>query len=988
MSRKGERAKARTQPATVQTHTHTISVASITGRQPVDTPITTLVHRVSDDNRRRYHDEIQVDPPSPIKRARLQVEDPTPPIPFNNTSEDQVADDRYQMGFDDPPLEERGDMEEDAPKVIKPAFVILHTTGIFEVAIDACDCEDALAAGTDEIQLLRAGLFPATDERPRTAATFEVLDEWMISTLQAKTTMYDFYKMLEKRTDNMGGKVPNRYNAFIRMSREYAHLQMLIRGGRGHDPTGVDGTKPGELAIRCPVCPRPGVNLPEGWENASPEDQYLYIIFLALDACFRLKRRMVSTWGKDPPLSSGWAYCVEYPAYREFLLTVTDQKEMSTCSGLAALDYANTKFARGYSATGVAMGVCARHEFILPNGAGDLQRGERFANIDYVFASFMRYIDHRLFKIISYDIVCQWWKNLKKRLKKLPPLVRLRLVLELVRFVVPKLHINTHTLLCKIAFSLLLVPGSAQTDGEGIERPWANIGGIASSTREMGPGSREDTLNNHWGWWNWQKLLGLADRLRARLDRAKSEYAAQLEAFTTFSTQQQAHVPQWLAMIEEFEADGMKKNPYHVEGLTEAQVLLRLEQEETQRVEAGIPGIHTVSPSSFVAAALEVEDQQRKVRVQVELKKAGTTAQEIDIMALRRDLRRNIRRLRTLQATYTPAAVMELSKHQAPEDEQPENEPLFLPSALSAAQRAEEPVRGLAVIEDELRDAQCGMSLVLLRNQLMIKARFLLYKKLHARHQGPNTRSHTLVARNESKIRLHSKKYQMAREAKLRLADGDESKCSWRKLLESDIRCMEDADDLRKTAAEKKKQTERRLEREALSAEELERQKRNVSESTREVSWIWTCAGMLESDAEMEDALRIEWSKAYARVRRWREEVRLVEEEARRLPISLEYHALEWEGLLMKLDIDGLSAEDAEGAVAYGMKQIDMYRKLAKDVPVTMTELRLGRGKRRQRVEDESDEIIGAEEDEAELRDVRGDVSDKEYILGGGADDD
>jgi hypothetical protein len=51
--------------------------------------------------------------------------------------------------------------------------------------------------------------------------------------------------------------------------------------------------------------------------------------------------------------------------------------QMSTCSGLAALDYANTKFSRGYAATGVGMGVCARHEFVLPNAVGDLQKGER-----------------------------------------------------------------------------------------------------------------------------------------------------------------------------------------------------------------------------------------------------------------------------------------------------------------------------------------------------------------------------------------------------------------------------------------------------------------------------------------------------------------------------------------------------------------------------------------------------------------------------------
>jgi hypothetical protein len=53
-------------------------------------------------------------------------------------------------------------------------------------------------------------------------------------------------------------------------------------------------------------------------------------------------------------------------------------RQMTTCSGLAALDYANTNFSRGYSTTGVGMGVCAWHEFVQPNGVGDLQKGERY----------------------------------------------------------------------------------------------------------------------------------------------------------------------------------------------------------------------------------------------------------------------------------------------------------------------------------------------------------------------------------------------------------------------------------------------------------------------------------------------------------------------------------------------------------------------------------------------------------------------------------
>ncbi|KAJ7572789.1 hypothetical protein C8J56DRAFT_806494, partial [Mycena floridula] len=33
----------------------------------------------------------------------------------------------------------------------------------------------------------------------------------------------------------------------------------------------IEDTKPGELRVECPTCPRPGVNLPVGWEMASPE---------------------------------------------------------------------------------------------------------------------------------------------------------------------------------------------------------------------------------------------------------------------------------------------------------------------------------------------------------------------------------------------------------------------------------------------------------------------------------------------------------------------------------------------------------------------------------------------------------------------------------------------------------------------------------------------------------------------------------------------
>lgn len=58
------------------------------------------------------------------------------------------------------------------------------------------------------------------------------------------------------------------------MVRQYRHLKLMKRAGRGNVPNGVTTTRPGELAMRCLACPIPGLNLPDGWENAPPELRY------------------------------------------------------------------------------------------------------------------------------------------------------------------------------------------------------------------------------------------------------------------------------------------------------------------------------------------------------------------------------------------------------------------------------------------------------------------------------------------------------------------------------------------------------------------------------------------------------------------------------------------------------------------------------------------------------------------------------------------
>ncbi|KAJ7725754.1 hypothetical protein B0H14DRAFT_2410525, partial [Mycena olivaceomarginata] len=56
--------------------------------------------------------------------------------------------------------------------------------------------------------------------------------------------------------------------------------------------------------------------------------RFLYIFIIAIDACFRLKHQLVSSWLKDLSLASRWSYLLEQEPYHQFLLTVTDQKEV------------------------------------------------------------------------------------------------------------------------------------------------------------------------------------------------------------------------------------------------------------------------------------------------------------------------------------------------------------------------------------------------------------------------------------------------------------------------------------------------------------------------------------------------------------------------------------------------------------------------------------------------------------------------------------
>jgi hypothetical protein len=111
--------------------------------------------------------------------------------------------------------------------------------------------------------------------------------------------------------------------------------------------------------------------------------------------------------------------------------------------------------------------------------------------------------------VLSYDIICQYYRNFAKRLPQFPTWMQMpKSLLQRIVWVIPKFHIYGHGSKCQTRFSLNFLKWSARTDGEDPERWWAHINPVSMSTREMTPGARHDTIDDHAAAWNWRKIVG------------------------------------------------------------------------------------------------------------------------------------------------------------------------------------------------------------------------------------------------------------------------------------------------------------------------------------------------------------------------------------------------------------------------------------------------------------------------------------------------
>ncbi|KAJ7178669.1 hypothetical protein C8R43DRAFT_843108, partial [Mycena crocata] len=760
------------------------------------------------------------------------------------------------------------------------SMVVIDTAGIFTV--DYCYCGCVRSTRTNPVgQCIDNGWYPATTVDPATCSTLQVLELFRLLNIVGNVNVHDFVGTLERLTDPLRmSTVPDHYKAFGRSARQWGFLGRGKRSGHGHVPNGLRKTPAGGMALLCWPCLQDGWNLPEGWREVPPAYKYLYMLLLALDANFRLKNRLRANEHDDPSLGPGAAYFVEQSGYREHLKNYVAEKDVrvSSCIAFAALLQKETRMTTGLRVSGVGGCVCARHGVVRPLGLGDLQKGERYANMDYILLSALMGVTV-LCLTISYDIACQWKINLPARAKKIADTTSITTNLEdfEIQYALPVWHAVAHEVSCQTQNSLSYAVGVGRTDGEGIERTWAVLNPISYSTKEMGDGARKDAIENKVDHLNWEKNVSQGNTLSRKLIVAIVERDKQVTAFAEVDgsltrKKREVRVNTWIA-------DNSKPNPYC--GPSEAAVFLQLKEDEAEEAREGrTPLSNTKSTASaFIRGGLQLEEAQRRIKAEVKGTTLVTADRASQIQELRISFLKKLRTYEKLQEVFMPgvAALREAEEERRDSDvaaPKAEDIKLWLPSSLTLLQRRGACRQGVGEMEAKLRAGQCADALDALRARLHAQRHLVTWRNANSVGQVATTRSATLIGRVGDRIARVAGKYADTR-ASLIALKGSEFAPQYKLLKPANMNVNpeEESD----SVARKK------LAR--LGSSKWARNEPSLKPKV--FSWIWTVGGGPgEDEGALHDckccvvlAVRVEWSKAKARRDRWVEEVGKLREE-------------------------------------------------------------------------------------------------------------
>ncbi|KAI0711729.1 hypothetical protein C8Q76DRAFT_623155 [Earliella scabrosa] len=831
----------------------------------------------------------------------------------------------------------------------------VHSRGVMKIPVSFCECASEVLTAqrqvsrlrvSEPIQLLRLGLYPASWSTPRTFFTLGVMQEYHLLSLQGNMSAQDFYTSLARMTDNVAPHdLPDRYREFMASMREFTFLRACKRGGQ----TPRRNMPARSLAVLCPACPQPNINMRPDWHLRSPEFRYLDALFYAIDGNYHQHQRKKPLDPNDFALTAGAAYFANEADFRKYLQMTGDvEPEESTCNKFGAMGPG------GYThpVSGI-LAISCRHELVLPQSIIDLISNEKAHIVDFaVVSATQAYITLRLLKQY-YDVNCQYMVRMPIRLADMAKLLPLLGSITTTRLptiegAVPAFHQYAHREQCQSFQSPNCLPGSGKYDGETNERKWNQTNASARRSREMVSGGRHDFINDLLSDINVRNVhnMGKGIFLQKHDDAVKyhseaKAYLVSVEAKIPPEVLQQwkdDHAA-WLEKVVDIKNHKTLDNPFVArkdDGLSRASV------GEALKSSAAAPDRSYGMELVGAIEGMVNLDKERLELINQVASTDGTKARQCSAMAARVDA--FLAKARTVDDIYSryvnplvAAAFYDVQRGLLPPGLGP------LPSCLPW--RDEEDDRRLnvptpvAIKPPILRDT----FLASLVADIMDVDIYLpsLYHSLIRHHPAlaPAVAIERELRQGEAHDALNELRLQiMARHSLRDLDDQGAGQAHGKRVREMEERHLKAANQYRDEYARIRTlllalgvshddATFRELKEEDCSAIT---EKRKIGDSRKTRSWLWADLSILTEDVEsdvkafMLENSRPHWFRCSAAEARWHEEVYLKREEMYRTLLFFAARALAWHTRALEADQQGQL-----GTGAYARRQAHRYERLS-----------------------------------------------------------
>ena len=152
---------------------------------------------------------------------------------------------------------------------------MVHINGIQECLISYCNCDsidERLRSRPG--QLLHIGLCAASFKCTQTVFSVVLLKHFHPLSTQSKLTAHNYISFI-CRVTNYGFLNDSKdwYRKFMMAYRQFCYIRDLRWSNRQADEV----LPPGSLAVECPACPQPDINMDPNWRNC-PKDQ-MYVLW-------------------------------------------------------------------------------------------------------------------------------------------------------------------------------------------------------------------------------------------------------------------------------------------------------------------------------------------------------------------------------------------------------------------------------------------------------------------------------------------------------------------------------------------------------------------------------------------------------------------------------------------------------------------------------------------------------------------------------------